>query len=98
MSKTAKKPDHISQQDWDEAEIPEWTAEDAAKAVPFQQAHPEAFEAWRRGPGRPKSDDPKLPLNMRLARDIVQGIKHSGKGYTKRVEKVLRQALAEGKI
>lgn len=98
MSKAPKKPDHISLQDWDEAEIPEWTADDVAKAVPFQHAHPEAFAAWKRGPGRPKSDDSKLSLNMRLARDIVQGIKHSGKGYTERVEKVLRQALADGKI
>jgi uncharacterized protein (DUF4415 family) len=88
----------IPQQDWDEAEIPEWTAEDAAKAVPFQQAHPEAFDAWKRGPGRPKSDDAKLSLNMRMDRNVVLGIKNSGKGYTRRVEKVLQEALAQGKI
>ena len=42
MSKTPKKPDHISQQDWGEAEIPEWTAEDFAKASPSK---PTSFDA-----------------------------------------------------
>jgi uncharacterized protein (DUF4415 family) len=98
MSKALKKPDHISQQDWDEAEIPEWTAEDFAKAVPFQEAHPEAFDAWKRKPGRPKADTPKVPMNFRFATDLVQSIKATGRGYNARVEKLLRDALSQGKL
>jgi uncharacterized protein (DUF4415 family) len=98
MSDQPEKPPHVSQKDWDDAEIPEWTDADFARAVPFQQAHPELFAAWKRGPGRPKVDTPKVHTGFRLAADVVDGIKATGKGYNARVESVLREALASGKL
>ncbi len=67
MSEQPERPDHISQQDWDEAEIPELTDEDFDKAILFKDAHPDLHASWTRGRGRPKSDEPKLPMNFRFA-------------------------------
>lgn len=48
--------------------------------------------------GRPPVDEPKVHVGFRLARDVVDGIRATGKGYNARVEKVLREALAKGRF
>lgn len=98
MTEQPEKPPHISRQDWDDADLPEWTEADFARAVPFQKAHPEAFAEWKRGRGRPKVDAPKVMMGFRLATDLAAGIKASGKGYNARIEKLLRDAMNEGKL
>jgi uncharacterized protein (DUF4415 family) len=97
MSKKPEKPPHISQQEWDEAENPEWTEEDFARAKPFKEVFPEQFEAWKRR-GRPAVAAPKVHIGFRLAADVVAGIRATGKGYNAGVEKVLRDALAKGEL
>lgn len=52
----------------------------------------------RRASGRPKAEAPKVHVGFRLAADVVEGIKQTGKGYNARVEDVLREALAAGKL
>ena len=39
-----------------------------------------------------------MHIGFRLAADVVNGIRATGKGYNTRVEKVLREALAEGQL
>jgi uncharacterized protein (DUF4415 family) len=97
MSKPPEKPAHISQEDWDEAELPEWTEQDFTRAKPFEQVFPEQFKAWKKM-GRPKVKNPKVHIGFRLAADIVAAVRATGKGYNARVEKVLRDALARGKL
>ena len=97
MSKKPEKPPHISQQEWDDAENPEWTEEDFARARPFKEVFPEQFKAWKRI-GRPPVAAPKIHIGLRLAADVVAGIRATGKGYNARVEKVLRDALAKGEL
>ena len=97
MSKKPEKPPHISQQEWDDAENPEWTEEDFARARPFKEVFPEQFKAWKRI-GRPPVAAPKIHIGFRLAADVVEGIRATGKGYNARVEKVLRDALAKGEL
>lgn len=63
--------------------------------------HPELVEAYekrRNLGGRPKVDAPKVHVSFRLAADVVERVKASGKGYNARVEKALSEALAKGKI
>ena len=49
-----KKPPDISQEDWDELDIPEWTEEDFARARRFREVFPEQFAAWeKKRLGRP---------------------------------------------
>jgi hypothetical protein len=46
--------------------------------------------------GRPRLDSPKIHLSVRLDAAVVAAVKGSGRGYNKRVEQVLREAIAAG--
>jgi uncharacterized protein (DUF4415 family) len=81
----------------DDDDNPEWTAADFARARPFREVFPEQYAAWKKL-GRPPIATPKIHIGFRLAAEVVEGIRASGRGYNARVEKVLRDALAEGKI
>ena len=48
--------------------------------------------------GRPPVEKPKVALSLRLDADVVAGIRATGPGYNSRVEKVLRAALAKGRL
>ena len=78
-------------------ENPEWTEEDFAWAKPFKEVFPEQFKAWKRM-GRPPVAAPKVHIGFRLAADVVEGIRATGKGYNARIEKVLRDALAKDEL
>lgn len=88
-------------------ENPEWTEEDLARAKPFREVFPEQYAAWVAGGrapipakrvGRPPVEAPKVQIGFRLAREIAERIRASGAGYNARVEKVLRDALDQGRI
>lgn len=55
-----------------------------------------AVEGKKRG--RPPVAVPKVVLSLRLAADLVAGIRASGPGYNARVEKLLRKALTKGQL
>lgn len=78
-------------------ENPEWTEADFARAEPFGERFPEQFEAWKKM-GRPPVATPKKHIGFRLAADVVDGVRATGKGYNARVERVLREAIARGKL
>jgi uncharacterized protein (DUF4415 family) len=78
-------------------ENPEWTEAHFAKAKPFKEVLPEVYEAWKKR-GRPRVEAPKRHIGFRLAADVVEGIRATGRGYNARVEKVLREALAKGEL
>jgi uncharacterized protein (DUF4415 family) len=64
----------------------------------IREVFPEQYESWKRGPGRPPAETPKLHIGFRLAADVVNAIKATGRGTNARVEKVLRDALARGEL
>ncbi len=78
-------------------ENPEWSDEDFARAKPFKEGFPQHYESWKRR-GRPPVATPKVHIGFRLAADIVEAIRATGKGYNARVERVLRDALEKGRI
>jgi uncharacterized protein (DUF4415 family) len=78
-----------------DADNPELSAEDFARARPFSEVFPRQYRAWKRV-GRPPVEVPTVHIGFRLAADVVAGIRASGRGYNSRVEKVLREALAKG--
>lgn len=84
--------------DQDDDDNPEWTDADFARARPFSEMFPEQAAKLRAMGGRPKLARPKVHMGFRLAADVVDGIKATGKGYNARVEQVLREALAQGKL
>jgi uncharacterized protein (DUF4415 family) len=88
----------MKKRDDEQDDVPELTNADFARAKPFKEVFPEQYAAWKRGRGRPTVETPKVHVGFRLAADVVNGIKASGRGYNARVEKVLRDALAKGKL
>lgn len=78
-----------------DAENPELTAGDFARAKPFKEVFPAQYKAWKKI-GRPPVAAPKIHIGFRLAADVVDGIRATGRGYNARVEKVLREAIEKG--
>ena len=96
-AKPINKNEH-SNQPIDDDENPELTAADFARGRPFKEVFPEHYKSLMRQGGRPRIASPKVHIGLRLAADVVNGIRASGKGYNARVEKVLRDALAKGQF
>jgi uncharacterized protein (DUF4415 family) len=84
-----------------DGEVRPLTADDLKHFRPISKVDPgmiEAVEEFKRR-GRPViGDAPKMHIGFRLASDVVEGIRATGRGYNARVEKVLREALAKGKL
>jgi uncharacterized protein (DUF4415 family) len=97
MGRRVRKPADISQQDWESVDVLEATDAEFATARPFKEVFPAQYKAWKKM-GRPPVAAPKIHIGFRLAADVVQGIRATGRGYNARVEKVLRDALAKGKL
>jgi uncharacterized protein (DUF4415 family) len=107
MAKTKPNPAVYEDKPIDDDENPELTEEDFARGRPFKEVFPKQFAEWEasgRAPipvkriGRPPVEEPKVHIGFRLARDVVDGIRATGRGYNARVEKVLRDALADGRL
>jgi uncharacterized protein (DUF4415 family) len=81
-------------------EVRELTADDMKRFRPVQETDLGMLEAIAnyRKRGRPPVETPKMRMGFRLAADVVAGIRAGGRGYNARVEKVLREALAKGKL
>lgn len=69
-----------------DADTMELTAEMAAQLQPLRR------------PGRPKVEQPKVPMTMRVDADVLDAIKASGTGWQTRVNAVLREAVRRGKL
>jgi uncharacterized protein (DUF4415 family) len=75
----------------------ELTDADFARAKPFREVFPDQHRSWQRL-GRPPVERPKVHIGFRLAADVVEAIRASGRGYNARVEKVLREAIDQGRL
>jgi uncharacterized protein (DUF4415 family) len=84
-----------------DGEVRPLAAADMEHFKPLEEVDPGMIEAaarFRRR-GRPVIGEvPKKHIGFRLAADVVAGIRATGRGYNARVEKVLREALAAGKL
>ena len=92
-----KNADRVSRPD---AENPEWTPEDLAKARPALEVladvfGPAAAEAIRRGRGRPAKVDKKVNQTLRLDADVLDAYRQQGSGWQTRINQVLREHMPE---
>lgn len=76
---------------------PELSEADLARAKPFRDVFPAQHASWKRL-GRPPVARPKVHIGFRLAADVVEAIRASGRGYNARVERVLREAIEEERL
>lgn len=69
------------------------TNDQLAQARPFTEAFPELAETLRRSAGgRPRSADPKVPVSIRLDREVVEKFRATGPGWQSRINEALRNA------
>lgn len=93
MSERSKDADR-GYTDEDLAEVsdnPEWTEEDFARAKPFSEVFPELHAAWKQSRGAQKAPT-KVPVSIRLSRDVVDKFKAGGPGWQSRMDAALRKA------
>lgn len=77
----------------DKDDAPELTRDMMKRARRGRDVLPEAVLAqFRRGPGRPPADNPKVPVSIRLDKDVVDHFKATGEGWQTRINSILREA------
>jgi uncharacterized protein (DUF4415 family) len=77
---------------------PEWTRKDFAKSRPAEELPPEILSQFKNKPGRPKLENPKQPVKLRLDSDVVMALRATGPGWQTRINEMLRANLKGGKI
>jgi uncharacterized protein (DUF4415 family) len=95
-----KKPDHISQEDWDAVDSPPLSEKILAKMRPAREVAPELIalqEHLRKQRGRPKSVNPKIATQIRLSSEVVEFFKAQGRGWQTRIDAVLRDVVNRAK-
>ena len=79
----------------DKDDAPELTRDMMKRAPRGRNVLPEAVLAqFRRGPGRPPADNPKVPVSIRLDKDVVDHFKATGEGWQTRINSILRDATS----
>ncbi len=74
-------------------DAPEATDQQLADARPFAEAFPDLSAKMRKNVGgRPRSDNPKQPISIRLDQDVIAKFKATGPGWQSRINESLRHA------
>lgn len=76
---------------------PEMTAADFRRARLMREDMPDVVEAFKRGPGRPKSAAPKERVSLRLDPKILTAYKATGPGWQKRIADTLARKAPKAK-
>ena len=76
----------------DDDEVPELTAERAARLRPARDVFPESVLAqFKRTPGRPKAVAPKKQVTLRLDADVLDYWRAQGEGWQSKINAALRR-------
>jgi uncharacterized protein (DUF4415 family) len=89
MSVSKRKPKHIAQVDWDSVKSPTLSRAELARMRPAKDVMPDLIESYRRTRGRPKTEEPKLLVSLRLDADVIRAFKKEGPGWQTRINDVL---------
>ena len=82
------------QADWDEVEDnPELTEEELKEMRPFREVFPELAASIDRKLGRPKAENPKKAVSLRLDAEVIERFKAGGEGWQSRMNEALRKAV-----
>jgi uncharacterized protein (DUF4415 family) len=76
-------------------ENPEWTKQDFAKARPASEVlPPEVMAQFKNKGGRPRSENPKEAVKLRIDADVLARFRQSGPGWQTRINGILRAAVS----
>lgn len=89
-----KKPKQISQQAWDDVDIPELTDADFARMRPASEVTPAIVTAYRRLRGKQKTPT-KVSTTVRLDSEVIEAFRATGRGWQTRLNEALKQWLRE---
>lgn len=93
MTRKHLTEDQIQRMIASDPDAPEATDAQLAQAKPFDEAFPALADAMRKNAGgRPKSENPKMAVSLRLDPEIVARFKASGPGWQTRMNNALRDA------
>lgn len=82
-----------TKQDWEDvSNNPEWTDEELRGAKPFAEVFPDLTENIKRGRGRPKVDNPKVAVTIRLDPEVLAKFKATGKDWRAKLNEVIAKA------
>jgi len=92
MAEDFRKPDP----EMIDEDAPELTDAELAEMRPAAEVLPAAFYAMvtKRPRGRPKSADTKIPVTLRLDREVLEAFRAKGPGWQTRMNATLREAVA----
>ncbi|EHP93446.1 BrnA antitoxin family protein [Methylorubrum extorquens] len=98
MSNIARTPNQAStgipHEDWDDVDSPELTDADLAELRPASEMPAEVFALLpKRGRGRPKAENAKVNVTLRLDPRLVEAYKATGAGWQTRMQEVLAGGL-----
>lgn len=75
-------------------ENPEWTTKDFARARPPQDVlRPEVLSAFKKTRG-PQKFPTKVPVSIRLSREVVEHYRATGPGWQGRIDEALKKAMS----
>ncbi|WP_220495406.1 BrnA antitoxin family protein [Paracoccus sp. MC1862] len=93
MTRQHLTEDQIQRMIASDPDAPEASDDQLAQAKPFTEAFPALAEAMRKNVGgRPKAENPKVAVSLRLDQDVVARFKASGPGWQTRINSALRDA------
>jgi uncharacterized protein (DUF4415 family) len=76
-------------------ENPEWTERDFAKAKPASDVlPPEVIAQFKNKGGRPRIENPKEAVKLRIDADVLAKFRESGPGWQTRINGILRAAVS----
>jgi uncharacterized protein (DUF4415 family) len=81
-----------TKKDWDAVSNPEPTAKQLAKAKPFRDAFPDLHASIKRSRGRPKIENAKEAITLRLSPDTISKFRASGDDWRAKMVKVLERS------
>jgi len=88
-----KKPEHISQKDWDGVDSPPLSEEMLMHMQPVFKAHPEIPPKVR----GPQKEPTKIAVSIRLSPQVIEHFKSRGRGWQTHLDKVLSEYVASHK-
>lgn len=72
---------------------PEMTEEELKELRPFREVFPELAASIDRKLGRPKAENPKKAISLRLDQEVIDRFKAGGEGWQSRMNEALRKAV-----
>lgn len=95
MADDSKQP-YTDEDIADVLDNPKWTKEEIATAKRFHEILPELSESYRR-PRGPQQTPTKVPVSIRLSRDVVEHFKAGGPGWQTRIDEALAKVVAKAR-